>query len=840
MATTGIASTFEIQLVGEDGSPQGWEVSGDRFIYVWIASEDQILVAEVANSEDGEGILTATYQSDFPGSYLVHVEEVVVQHGDEGRPIQNSPFTLTIVGEPTIDVNALQVCGTEDEDVEDSFWRPGTWVSSNIASEAHGVTRDGWVFQPKSCVHDTFSREDLLKLADLEEETWLLILGNSVFRGLYLTLVDMALAGGQKDDLAKSALQKCWGYADLRIGNLRVTYQDMRLYEFDTVEDSVVCNNNKLSAGSSAAFVGSCDKFLRATVFGDDAAGWPTVVVAPSYLVDSDESPNLAIEVVMEALPPAWQGNLLLVDHMAGLGHFWKQGNPTMRALHDVNPTPPFVRGRTIPTNSTRDNGIGRMGAYTERDPRVRFMSAFPMYQAKLFENEFYRNGMRHFGLAVHYHYVSESPKEEEANGGAKMVHSTMTEMFAHVVIGKAVGTKEALYDLDATTHYTKPRNGQIGLTAIYYNPLNAADWPVTKMKLVVAAMTATVFVFGGMSVVASTAVEANEDVQLTSNKTTLFTTEWVQEFGKDALSCTGPAEDPYVWREAGHGSNFNYLLLAWAAAIVEGRNDLSIIVNTDKFYSLTKCDVASNGVETRGGWPCIYAPMPHLCTFDDEQSWAHFNQQRGLSQREQERAADRNTVPYFSHQIRTIQAAIAGSDVDLIDVVARLYDYLNSHVQPWFKDDVQAILDEPDVAAVREGKYVGMHIRRGDKELEVQHTETKAYFETAAGYLAESPAGVSAADIRGIWLSTDEEKVLDEVKALAPTFFPNVNPKAIVCVTSRVTLRPMVRDHIEGPTDRNTYEATVLLRLELQMLAGADVFSGTFSSNLGRVRQPL
>lgn len=55
-----------------------------------------------------------------------------------------------------------------------------------------------------------------------------------------------------------------------------------------------------------------------------------------------------------------------------------------------------------------------------------------------------------------------------------------------------------------------------------------------------------------------------------------------------------------------------------------------------------------------------------------------------------------------------------------------RLYDYLHSNVQPWFKADVQAILDEPDVAAVREGKYVGMHIRRGDKELEVKHTETK------------------------------------------------------------------------------------------------------------------
>lgn len=55
------------------------------------------------------------------------------------------------------------------------------------------------------------------------------------------------------------------------------------------------------------------------------------------------------------------------------------------------------------------------------------------MYQAKLFENEFYRNGIRHFGKAVHYHYVSLSPNEKEAQAGAKMVHSTMTEMIAHV-----------------------------------------------------------------------------------------------------------------------------------------------------------------------------------------------------------------------------------------------------------------------------------------------------------------------------------------------------------------------------------------------------------------------
>ena len=79
-------------------------------------------------------------------------------------------------------------------------------------------------------------------------------------------------------------------------------WQDMRLYYFDTVEDSVVCNDEKLSAGSSASYVWSSKRFFNSTVFGE-GAGWPTVVVAPSYLVDGDEAPNLAIEVSKAMAP---------------------------------------------------------------------------------------------------------------------------------------------------------------------------------------------------------------------------------------------------------------------------------------------------------------------------------------------------------------------------------------------------------------------------------------------------------------------------------------------------------------------------------------------------------
>lgn len=54
------------------------------------------------------------------------------------------------------------------------------------------------------------------------------------------------------------------------------------------------------------------------------------------------------------------------------------------------------------------------------------------------------------------------------------------------------------------------------------------------------------------------------------------------------------------------------------------------------------------------------------------------------------------------------------------------LVDHLHSYLQPWFKADIQRILDEPDIAEIRNGKYVGMHIRRTDKANEIKLTKTE------------------------------------------------------------------------------------------------------------------
>lgn len=58
---------------------------------------------------------------------------------------------------------------------------------------------------------------------------------------------------------------------------------------------------------------------------------------------------------------------------------------------------------------------------------------SWQMYQAKLFENQDTKNGVRRYGCSVHYHYVSENANSTETNNGQRMVQSTMTEMLANV-----------------------------------------------------------------------------------------------------------------------------------------------------------------------------------------------------------------------------------------------------------------------------------------------------------------------------------------------------------------------------------------------------------------------
>lgn len=64
--------------------------------------------------------------------------------------------------------------------------------------------------------------------------------------------------------------------------------------------------------------------------------------------------------------------------------------------------------------------------------------------------------------------------------------------------------------------------------------------------------------------------------------------------------------------------------------------------------------------------------------------------------------------------------------------------NYIHSHRQVWVNKDMQLILDEPRIAALKDGPFVGIHVRRGDKiGLEADLYEVQVYLRTVWYYLA-------------------------------------------------------------------------------------------------------
>lgn len=60
-------------------------------------------------------------------------------------------------------------------------------------------------------------------------------------------------------------------------------------------------------------------------------------------------------------------------------------------------------------------------------------------------------------------------------------------------------------------------------------------------------------------------------------------------------------------------------------------------------------------------------------------------------------------------------------------------------------------------------------------------------YLASAVNHLEEDSSRTSVNEIRGIWVASDDMTMVDEVRTLAHTYFPNVSGEAIVCVAGGV-----------------------------------------------------
>ena len=101
-----------------------------------------------------------------------------------------------------------------------SRWE-GDWLGPEFGLEDLSL-RTGWSFLPgprMGCRLETFTSEEIRSLPDRRS---IYILGRSVERGVFLSLVDLMLDKAEKKHLNGSPIGKCWGRASVRKGNLEV------------------------------------------------------------------------------------------------------------------------------------------------------------------------------------------------------------------------------------------------------------------------------------------------------------------------------------------------------------------------------------------------------------------------------------------------------------------------------------------------------------------------------------------------------------------------------------------------------------------------------------------
>ncbi|CAN0388891.1 unnamed protein product [Ectocarpus fasciculatus] len=221
------------------------------------------------------------------------------------------------------------------------------------------------------------------------------------------------------------------------------------------------------------------------------------------------------------------------------------------------------------------------------------------------------------------------------------------------------------------------------------------------------------------------------------------------------------PLSHTYRWRNVGWGSNLNRFLALWLNSIVRDSdsNDFGLDVSP-VFFTNTKCPVASErtGGEVSGGWKCFFQPIPRLCVFESDEVRRAVQQGDFASASVRRPCCPSSTLKSTTnreaylvpcHACLPLTAILEPALHVLImqdlgkflvtnykeaqrpnlpkqsprarlqdetETAAVLVGYLYSHMQPWFKEDTESVLQESDVVSVRSGRYVAIHVRRGDK----------------------------------------------------------------------------------------------------------------------------
>lgn len=245
------------------------------------------------------------FKPSKPGKYDLYVEEITA---NAQKQLPGSPFKLVIDGAP-IDEEAVRKTADELPSCQtlpqrNISWLEGEWVTKDHAGTNRGALRSGWVLQPQRCSFDIFTTEDLQRAAASPTPKTIVVLGKSTERAIILSMIDIALREGEKTNLKASLMWICWGYMEVRLGNLRFIYQDFRIEGASegSIKNNqfvnITCHNEK-TASKNNDFFGDAIGFFQETLFTEQV--WPDVVLLVMKNINQ-------LKYLVEAIPKSWNG----------------------------------------------------------------------------------------------------------------------------------------------------------------------------------------------------------------------------------------------------------------------------------------------------------------------------------------------------------------------------------------------------------------------------------------------------------------------------------------------------------------------------------------------------
>lgn len=302
------------------------------------------------------------------------------------------------------------------------------------------------------------------------------------------------------------------------------------------------------------------------------------------------------------------------------------------------------------------------------------------------------------------------------------------------------------------------------------------------------------------------------------------FSSSWIQNYKND-VGCTNGV-GKYSWQKCGFGYNINTVVNSWLYSLVVGNwNEFSIIIGENMFQNL-ECYSESDGLAFKG-WSCIFDEIPHLCILESEEEWKIKQLFSNISTKDIIKVDSLGPRGIFARHVM-IENALSqlDTDIDHMGAVAVLTEHIWNHMTPWTRRNVDSVFNNE---SFEESPYIGLHVRRGDKLWsEAKLTPVEVYLQSAVEYF-ENNSTMNVDDIKGIWLASDDPTVILEVIELASIYFPNIPEDSIIFSSDNKYKEATTTSVLQG------YRSFVYMLSDIEKLSKAELFVGTFSSNLGR-----